>query len=75
LYGPGVSTTASGCSLPAGAYTSGAIRVRQVDAAGNQGSGVLRSMVEANGLIVLHHHQSNVAAGDELDVMMFEGAI
>jgi len=47
----------------------------QVDAAGNQGSGVLRSMVEANGLIVLHHHQSNVAAGDELDVMMFEGAI
>jgi len=47
----------------------------QVDAAGNQGSGVLRSMVEANGLIVLHHHQSKVAAGDELDVMMFEGAI
>lgn len=47
----------------------------QVDAAGNQGSGVLRSMVEANGLIVLHHHQSNVAAGDEVDVMMFEGAI
>jgi molybdopterin molybdotransferase len=47
----------------------------QVDAAGNQGSGVLSSMVEANGLIVLHHHQSNVAAGDELDVMMFEGAI
>ena len=47
----------------------------QVNAAGNQGSGVLRSMVEANGLIVLHHHQSNVAAGDELDVMMFEGAI
>ena len=47
----------------------------QVEAAGNQGSGVLRSMVEANGLIVLHHHQSNVAAGDEVDVMMFEGAI
>jgi molybdopterin molybdotransferase len=47
----------------------------QVEAAGNQGSGVLRSMVEANGLIVLHHHQSNVAAGDEVDMMMFEGAI
>ncbi len=47
----------------------------QVEAAGNQGSGVLRSMVEANGLIVLHHHQSNVAAGDEVNVMMFEGAI
>jgi molybdopterin molybdotransferase len=47
----------------------------QVEAAGNQGSGVLRSMVEANGLIVLHHHQGNVAEGDEVDVMMFEGAI
>ena len=47
----------------------------QVEAAGNQGSGVLRSMVEANGLIVLHHHQSSIAAGDEVDVMMFDGAI
>jgi molybdopterin molybdotransferase len=32
-------------------------------------------MVHANGLIVLHHAQGNVAAGDEVDVMMFEGAI
>mgnify|MGYP006168628979 CR=1 FL=1 len=46
-----------------------------VDVAGNQGSGVLRSMVEANGLIVLHHGQGNVAAGDEVDVMMFDGVI
>jgi molybdopterin molybdotransferase len=42
---------------------------------GNQGSGVLRSMVEANGLIVLHHGQGNVAVGDPVDVMMFDGAI
>jgi molybdopterin molybdotransferase len=47
----------------------------QVSAAGNQGSGVLRSMVQANGLIVLHHHQGNVEAGEEVDVMMFEGVI
>lgn len=47
----------------------------QVSAAGNQGSGVLRSMVEANGLIVLHHHQGNVEVGEEVDVMMFEGVI
>jgi len=47
----------------------------QVRAAGNQGSGVLRSMVEGNGLIVLHHTQGNVALGDEVDVMMFEGVI
>ena len=42
---------------------------------GNQGSGVLSSMTQANGLIVLHHHQGNVAAGDLVDVMMFDGAI
>ncbi|GAA6140918.1 gephyrin-like molybdotransferase Glp [Hydrogenophaga sp. 5NK40-0174] len=42
---------------------------------GNQGSGVLRSMVEANGLIVLHHDQGNIVAGGEVDVMMFDGAI
>ncbi len=47
----------------------------QVQTTGNQGSGVLSSMVQANGLIVLHHAQSNVAPGDEVDVMMFWGAI
>ncbi len=47
----------------------------QVRTTGNQGSGVLSSMVQANGLIVLHHEQGNVAAGDEVDVMMFEGVI
>jgi len=46
----------------------------QVELTGNQGSGVLSSMVQANGLIVLHHAQGNVAAGDEVDVMMFAGA-
>ena len=39
---------------------------------GSQGSGVLRSMVEANGLIVLPHAQGNVAVGDEVSVMMLE---
>ena len=47
----------------------------QVRITGNQGSGVLRSMVQANGLIVLHHEQGNVAAGDLVDVLMFDGAI
>ena len=47
----------------------------QVKTTGNQGSGVLSSMVQANGLIVLHHGQSSVALGDEVDVMMFDGAI
>jgi molybdopterin molybdotransferase len=47
----------------------------QVKTTGNQGSGVLSSMVQANGLIVLHHGQGNVLVGDEVDVMMFEGFI
>ncbi|NML45516.1 molybdopterin molybdotransferase MoeA [Ramlibacter sp. G-1-2-2] len=47
----------------------------QVRTTGNQGSGVLSSMVQANGLIVLHHAQGDVAPGDEVDVMMFDGAI
>jgi molybdopterin molybdotransferase len=42
---------------------------------GNQGSGVLSSMVQANGLIVLHHQQGDVAVGDEVDVMMFDGVV
>jgi molybdopterin molybdotransferase len=47
----------------------------QVRTTGNQGSGVLSSMVQANGLIVLHHAQGSVAPGDEVDVLMFDGVI
>ena len=47
----------------------------EVRIAGNQGSGVLSSMVEANGLVVLGHSQGDVAAGETVNVMMFDGAI
>ncbi|MBT9513665.1 MAG: molybdopterin molybdotransferase MoeA [Acidovorax sp.] len=47
----------------------------QVCTTGNQGSGVLSSMVQAKGLIVLHHGQGNVAVGDMVDVMVFDGVI
>jgi molybdopterin molybdotransferase len=47
----------------------------QVKTTGSQGSGVLRSMAEANGLMVLHHAQGNIAQGDEIDVLMFDGVI
>lgn len=47
----------------------------QVKTTGNQGSGVLSSMAEANGLIVLHHTQGNVALGESVDVLMFDGII
>jgi molybdopterin molybdotransferase len=36
---------------------------------------VLRSMVEANALIVLGHDQGTVAVGDEVDVLLFEGIL
>ncbi len=58
-----------------GIVTRGADGSLQVRTTGNQGSGVLSSMVQANGLIVLHHAQGSVAAGDSVDVMMFEGVI
>lgn len=47
----------------------------EVCVASHQGSGVLSSMVEANGLVVLHHDQGNIATGDEVDVMLFDGVI
>jgi molybdopterin molybdotransferase len=45
----------------------------QVVTTGNQGSGVLSSMVQANGLIVLHHDQATTPLGEWVDVMMFDG--
>ncbi len=61
-------------------YQRGIVRTNsqgqlEVRTTGNQGSGVLSSMVQGNGLIVLHHAQGNVALGDEVDVLMFEGAL
>ncbi|MGJ7578623.1 molybdopterin molybdotransferase MoeA [Variovorax sp. RHLX14] len=50
-------------------------RLPEVRIAGNQGSGVLSSMVEANGLVVLGHSQGDVAPGETVDVLMFDGAI
>jgi molybdopterin molybdotransferase len=47
----------------------------QVRTTGQQGSGVLSSMAAANGLLVLHHEQGNVAIGEEVDVLMFDGVI
>jgi molybdopterin molybdotransferase len=49
--------------------------ILQVSTTGNQGSGVLSSMVQGNALIVLHHDQGHVAEGDPVDVMLFDGAI
>ncbi|MGV8899754.1 MAG: gephyrin-like molybdotransferase Glp [Burkholderiaceae bacterium] len=48
---------------------------QQVRITGSQGSGILRSMSEANCMVVLHHEQGNVAAGEMVDVLLFEGLI
>jgi len=40
---------------------------------GQQGSGVLRSMSEANCFIVLEHDRGNVEAGEPVSVQLFEG--
>ncbi|HSW07692.1 gephyrin-like molybdotransferase Glp [Aquabacterium sp.] len=45
----------------------------QVEITGSQGSGILRSMSQANGLVVLHHGQGHVAAGDLVEVLPFDG--
>ncbi|CAN7242684.1 molybdopterin molybdotransferase MoeA [Massilia sp. LjRoot122] len=45
----------------------------EVRITGSQGSGILRSMSEANCMVVLHDEQGNVAAGDMVDVLVFEG--
>ena len=47
----------------------------QARTTGNQGSGVLSSMVQAQGLLVLPHAQGNVAAGDPVEVMLFDGVV
>lgn len=47
----------------------------EVRITGSQGSGILRSMSQANGLVVLHHQQGYVAAGDLVDVLPFDGLI
>ena len=48
---------------------------RTVRITGSQGSGILRSMSEANCMVVLGHQQGNVAPGDAVDVFPFEGLI
>ena len=47
----------------------------QVAITGSQGSGILSSMSAANGMVVLHHEQADIAAGDEVEVIPFDGLV
>jgi molybdopterin molybdotransferase len=42
---------------------------------GEQGSGILRSMTEANCFIILPTEQGNVAAGTLVEVQVMEGVV
>jgi molybdopterin molybdotransferase len=46
-----------------------------VQITGSQGAGILRSMSEANALLVLRHEQGSVAAGEAVDVWLFDGLV
>jgi molybdopterin molybdotransferase len=48
-------------------------KIWKVRITGQQGSGVLRSMSEANCFIVLEHERGAVAAGEPVSVQLFEG--
>lgn len=48
---------------------------QEVRITGSQGSGILRSMSEANCMVVLRHDQGGVKAGDLVDVLLFEGLV
>jgi molybdopterin molybdotransferase len=53
----------------------GADGVLEVLTTGQQGSGVLRSMSEANCFIVLEHERGKVEVGDPVQVMLFDGLV
>ena len=47
----------------------------EVRTTGSQGSGVLRSMSRANGIVVLHHDQASVPEGGWVDCLLFDGLV
>lgn len=58
-----------------GIISRGADGQPEVRLTGAQGSGILRSMTEANCIVALGHEQGNVAAGEMVEVLLFEGLI
>jgi molybdopterin molybdotransferase len=58
-----------------GVLSRGADGQPEVKITGSQGSGILRSMSEANCMVVLQDEQGSVQAGEMVDVLMFEGLV
>ena len=61
---PSVAAETSSSSTAIGAW--------QVATTGSQGSGILRSMSQANGMVLLHHEQGDVGPGELVDVLPFD---
>jgi len=58
-----------------GILSHGADGMPEVRVTGAQGSGILRSMSEANCMVVLQDEQGTVQAGDLVDVVLFDGLV
>ena len=58
-----------------GIVERGADGAWQVRLTGAQGAGILRSLSEANALVVLGHEQGSVAAGGAVTVWLFDGLV
>lgn len=58
-----------------GIVTKNAEGKLEVCVTGSQGSGILRSMSEANCMIVLPDESSDINAGDMVEIILFEGLI
>jgi molybdopterin molybdotransferase len=58
-----------------GVLARGADGRPEVRITGSQGSGILRSMSEANCMVVLHDEQGSVQAGEMVDVLLCEGLV
>jgi molybdopterin molybdotransferase len=58
-----------------GILSTGADGMPEVRITGAQGSGILRSMSEANCMVVLPDEQGTVQPGDTVDIILFEGLI
>ncbi len=58
-----------------GIVSAGADGAPQVRLTGAQGSGILSSMTEANCIVVLAEAQADIAAGELVEVLLFDGLI
>ena len=72
---PAVSAVALKKSPGRTEYQRGVLADGRVRPAGAQGSGILRSMSDANCLIVLEHGRGNIAVGDPVSVQLFDGLL